>query len=99
MSQIPSIGRIVHYKLPVAYGPDSWRPAIITQVFEGGYASGYGSNLTVFLDGANDMRYPEHVQALSDQGCVVDNQSAGCGSVTSAEEGTEPGSWRWPPRV
>lgn len=42
----PSVGRIVHYKLPNG----RIRPAIITEVWPGNSRV----NLTVFMDGSND---------------------------------------------
>jgi len=90
----PSIGRIVHYRLPDRYegGPERWRPAIVVQEF------GELANLTVFLDGLNDGTTPEDVKALRESGldCALHGQ---CASRGSAAEGTGVGEWRWPPRV
>lgn len=93
MGQKPSIGRKVHYRLPVACGPDEWRGAEVVQVFDGGRC-----NLTVFLDQANDSRHYDHVDAMTEQGMSLHGVGF-LAAVGSAEEGTEPGNWRWPPRV
>lgn len=86
----PTIGSVVHYLLT----PHEVRPAIITAVFKSdGYPGGYGCNMTVFLDIANDFvewRRKEHPSSL-----LVEGRDA---FACSATQGDEPGCWRWPPR-
>ncbi len=49
--QVPATGQIVHYVLPDGPNAGAHRPAIITEVWSGGYV-----NLQVFVDGTNDYR-------------------------------------------
>lgn len=91
----PSIGRIVHYRLPPRFEGDTaevWRPAAIVDVFPSG--DGHLLNLTVFLDGLNDTRHG----GLAKDG-RIDLHSPAIGSVGSAAEGTAHNEWRWPPRA
>lgn len=89
-SPIPTLGHVVHYCLP--WG--AWRPAIVTG---DGVAHEEGSlaNLHVCLDGVNDTRNSEDVQALRNVGVL----SGAVLSVASAPEGDGPGRWRWPVMV
>jgi TPP-dependent pyruvate/acetoin dehydrogenase alpha subunit len=87
--QKPTIGRIVHYRLAEHDGvrADSvgkYRPAIIVETW--GENSPH-VNLRVFLDGSNDCKHDE-------KGNVIPASEWS----TSRMEGTEPGTWRWPPR-
>lgn len=86
----PTIGRIVHYRLPDRHGAERWRPAMVVQTF------GETCNLTIFLDGLNDANSPEDVKALRDSGLGVSQAFASAGSRA---EGTGEGNWRWPPRA
>lgn len=89
----PSIGRIVHFQIREGV----YRAAMVTEVFESDcYSSGFGCNLTVFLDEGNDTRYPELRGALKNVGLDVVGAH---GYAKSCEEGTAVGTWRWPPRV
>lgn len=90
MTNTVTIGRIVHYVLPLtARNAGQVRPAIITRVWQQlDYESHPGmSNLRVFLDGGNDQdphanpQYPEWV-----------------GSVCYDADGAL-GTWHWPPRA
>lgn len=91
MGPKPTIGRIVHYHMPNG----EFRPATITQVFESeGYQGGYGCNLTIWLDQANDER---HTEALKQQGCFSKDGGASA-YATSSVQGGKPGNWAWPPR-
>lgn len=93
MSQTPSLGRVVHFRLPDRYpGDERWRPAVIVNVF------GNLVNLTVFLDGLNDARDQDDMRLLQDAGvfCGMHSRVA---SVGSRAEGTDDGCWRWPPFV
>lgn len=92
----PSIGRIVHFRLPDKYegAPARWRPAVITEVITHELEmmppqTRYYANLVVTLDGPNDADLAE--------------LPAGPGPLTiwrgTVSEGTEAGCWRWPPRV
>ena len=88
----PTLGRIVHYLLPSEFGHEAWRPAIVVNGPWDGRV-----NLSVMLDGANDLGSSEKVEALNQVGTLT-----GPGpvlSVGSAREGVEPGCWCWPPRV
>lgn len=88
----PTIGRIVHVRI----SEHDWRPAILTHVFESdGYATGFGSNLTVFLDAANDLR-DGGINRLAEAGLSVAGFALAYGC--SLEEGDKVGQWRWPPR-
>lgn len=95
----PSIGRIVHFQI----NEHEHRAAVITRVFESeGYATGYGCNLTVFLDAGNDARLPEQVAALEAVGLSVEGPGLAFGSSReqgSGPNGLIPGTWRWPPRA
>lgn len=77
--QQPTLGRIVHYILTGADGPEgNVRAAIVS----GGLFEGNLVNLQVFLDGPNDHQ-----------------NGPGVMWVGSVPEGTEPGTWHWPPRT
>ena len=94
MSQKISVGRIVHYKLPLRHDgdPGQWRPAMVTSV----HGDGDLANLTVFLDACNDVRQIDE-ESFAQLGIeVLDDAHA---SVGSAEEGDKQGNWRWPPRA
>lgn len=94
MGPKPSIGRIVHYRLPPRYEGDAaevWRPAFVVDVF--GSEENPLCNLTVFLDVLNDTREGGLAKCGS-----LDLISAAIASVGSAQEGTSQGEWRWPPR-
>lgn len=95
----PTIGRIVHYSLPLK-GPaehEVLRPAMITEVFEGG-AEGPMCNLTVFLDQANDLRIHGDELRKEIGWAIPDGQSVHA-FPTSVHEGTSAGTWRWPARA
>jgi hypothetical protein len=91
----PTIGRTLHYRLPEPPGSTSerWRPATVVNDFGPDVPH---VNLTVLLDGINDLRHPEDVAALHNAGCAIEGVLL---CVGSAVEGTAPGCWRWPPRV
>lgn len=94
MNPKPTIGRIVHYRLPPRFEGDTaevWRPATVVGVF--GHEDNPLCNLTVFLDALNDTGGG----GLAESG--LDVVSAAIGSVGSAQEGTAQGEWRWPPRL
>jgi len=81
----PSIGRIVHYRLPNKYEDvERWRPAIVTAVWSDNCV-----NLRLFLDGANDA------DALP----IYGTDPAHPDWITSSTAGADVGDWRWPPRV
>lgn len=84
----PTIGRIVHYRLPDRYeGDNRWRPAMVVNSFDG---TTHNANLTVFLDGLNDVRDANLIESVGLRvGLFL--------SVGSASEGEKPGNWRWPP--
>ena len=95
----PSIGRIVHFRLPDKYdgAEPRWRPAVITNVIEHELEvmppiTRHYTNLVVTLDGPNDADID------GDEGSAVDApvHTVWRGTVS---EGTEAGCWRWPPRV
>lgn len=90
----PTIGRVVHYRLPERPGDtrERWRPA---HVVNGPFPEGR-VNLTVMLDGLNDARDAEEVELLNSAGVLYTHALL---SVGSADEGEAPGCWRWPPRV
>lgn len=54
MSQVPSVGRIVHYVLPDGRSKGEVRPAIIIRVW-----SQTCVNLQVFIDHTNDYPIPQ----------------------------------------
>ena len=90
----PSIGRIVHCRLPETHGADTWRPAIIVNGPWGGLV-----NLTVFLDGLNDCSSAEKCRALAQTfGIETPDPGAPLFTTGSRAEGDAPGCWRWPPR-
>jgi hypothetical protein len=94
MGQPLSVGRVVHYRLPVAEGyPATWRPALVVNEFDGKLG-----NLKVELDPANDLRQDvglrDGLAKLGHYEVVVDHFHA-----YSANEGDQPGNWRWPPQV
>lgn len=101
----PSIGRLVHYRLPDEFGLDEWRAAMVVQIFESDVVR---CNLTVYFDALNDMNWAPKKVALRKLGVSWPEAAVGDltipsmvfqGAVGSAHEGTEPGDWRWPPRV
>lgn len=85
MSQTPSVGRIVHYVLPMgaAGGRNTGhiRPLIITQVWDNGMVNG-----KVILDGQNDLGHEDHAYSTF---------------YSEPQEGSvlQPNTWHWPPRV
>lgn len=79
----PSIGRIVHYRLPDGRSAGDLRPAIVVTVWpEDGTPHGGSLQLQVFTDGTNDG--PSY--------------ASGIAWKTSVVEGTDLGTWRWPER-
>lgn len=83
---VPSVGRIVQYRLPARWeGDERWRPAIMVNVF------GKLANLSVFLDGMNDLDDKELDKLGVIRGSIL--------SVGSRHEGETPDCWRWPPKV
>ena len=92
----PSVGRIVHFRLPDRYeGVERWRPALITAVeiseIETQPPSRYClASMVVTLDGPNDSdlysRDPDKPPI----------HTIWRGNIT---EGTGVGHWRWPPKV
>jgi hypothetical protein len=83
--QKPSVGRIVHYVMPIRYGRarGEVRPAIIVRVFPGETDK---VQLQVFTDGSNDG-----LECVL--GIVWET------SVHHDEAGKALGTWHWPPRV
>lgn len=89
----PSIARILHYHLPPRFDGDvRWRPAFVVNEFGNGLV-----NLTVFLDGLNDAQDQADADAI--EACGTVQSGFLFLSVGSAQEGTGPGEWRWPPRA
>lgn len=89
----PTIGRIVHLKV----NEHEFRAATITQVFESeGYKGGFGCNMTVHLDLANDFE-SHRLEEIKKAGVYLHGQSAAY--ACSKIEGEEVGDWRWPPRA
>jgi len=96
--QQPSIGRIVHYTLDDAPPADSdafvydahVRAGVVTRVFDAGV------NITLFLDGANDVGLAPHVYtrqispAVDVEAC--DEHPAG---TLDAGQLPHPGHWHW----
>lgn len=82
------VGDTVLVRIDARSTPERWRPAIVTQMFDGlPYI-----NATVFLDGLNDARHArEGHLALADSLRLIDDAHAVIGS---ASEGTGPGQWR-----
>jgi hypothetical protein len=84
---VPSVGRIVHYVLPLhsSLRPDKigdHRPAMVVRVW-GEVDPDTTIQLSVFLDGKNDM-----------EGYTGQNHWAT--SVRHDEVNKEPGTWHWP---
>jgi len=83
-AQVPTVGRIVHYRVGGDDDAPELRPAIVVRDWGGGCV-----NLQVFLDGRNDDRHAE----TSERECIQ-----GTAWRTSVTEGAEVGQWRWPAR-
>lgn len=93
----PTIGRIVHYKVPGLPDADAWRPAMVTAVFPSG-DDAHLLNLTVFLDQANDARnYGDEIRDALPY-AMPPGQGVHM-FPTSAAQGDHAGEWRWPPRA
>jgi hypothetical protein len=82
---VPSIGRVVHYKLPAGPNRGEYRPALIVRVW-GEATPDSAVQLQVFTDGHNDG--PEYAAGIH-----------WATSVKHDESGTEFGTWKWPPYV
>lgn len=84
--QVPTVGRIVHYRIGGTDEAPEFRPAIIVRVW-----SEVGVNLQVLLDGTNDRvgRLPGEVARVPDVGIVW---------CTSIMRGLGVGQWCWPAR-
>lgn len=94
MSQQPSIGRVVHYRL-TQYDVDSIERR---KTAAGAVANPHTVGQVVPLDIV--LVWPdEHgagVPGVNGQAKIDGNFQLW---ITSAREGTEPGTWSWPPRV
>lgn len=89
MQEIVTIGKLVHYVLPLGRSAGEHRPAIVTRIW-GTPTSDYtpAVQLQVFTDGTNDF---EHNQNGA-------NGLLWATSVPYNPEGTS-GSWHWPERT
>lgn len=86
---IPSIGRIVHYRLPSGRNVGEYRPAVITRVWDDPATPESPVNLQVFTDGMNDAEGGTHrgePLLFPPPAFWVDNVSFGDGL----------GQYRWP---
>lgn len=93
---VPTIGRIVLYRLPPRFeGDETLRAALVANA----WPSSSCANLRVFLDPANDLqdggRWLRKWAEKRGDVQVLGNELA----VLSSSEGEEPGDWRWPARV
>ena len=81
--QVPSIGRIVHYKLPGGTNRGHYRPAIIVRVWDEPATPESLVQLQVFTDGQNDglVGFPNVIWE------------------TSVKPGDGFGEYIWPPYV
>lgn len=76
--------RPVFYCLPERFDGDRrWRPALIVNDL---FADGSIANLSVFLDGANDLRDGKAILGGPVYGLIL--------SVSSAKQGDGPGNWK-----
>lgn len=81
--QVPSIGRVVHYRLDVGPHAGDCRPALIVRVW--GEGPDALVNLQVLTDGGNDE--DEYASGIVWRTSVHRNTD------------NEPGSWHWPEYV
>lgn len=105
MSQLPSIGRVVQFRIGGIEFEPIYRPALVTAVADIDDAV----NLVVTLDGHNDRVILEANQAriyagdaevAGSAGDWIARAAANCTLwVVRVVEGTAVGTWRWPPRV
>lgn len=80
---------LVQYRMPLVYGKDAWRAALVV-----GTPDLELANLLVYPDGRGD--FAKHAAASARAGDV---QPGGMLYVQGAEEGDEPGDWRLPERT
>lgn len=80
----PTIGRLLHYKLPSGPSVGQTRPAIVVRE----WGNDYCVNLQVFLDQANDGAVPTYVTSA-----IRADSEYGKGIADGL------GCWSWPPRV
>lgn len=88
-ASLPHVAMLVQYRMPLAYGKDAWRAAIVV-----GTPDVELANLLVYPDGRGD--FAKHAAAIARAGDV---QPGGMLYVQGAEEGDEPGDWRRPERT
>jgi hypothetical protein len=102
---IPSVGRIVHYRLPAdAKRAGEIRPAIIVRVNGDPSAPLTSCNLYVLFDGPNDAEIEdvdivEHQLSSDEVGDFATALIINTSWVGSVCQGTEPGQWSAPPFV
>lgn len=91
---IPTIGRIVHYKLSATDAlriNGNWRKGDGT-----GNASAEGDVVPLIIVRVWPDEFGTGVAGVNGQAILDGNDTLW---VTSAKEGTEPGTWSWPPRT
>jgi hypothetical protein len=82
--QVPSIGRVVHYRLDIGPHAGECRPAFVVRVWSDTLV-----NLQVFVDGTNDYDKPHQgTESLPLWRTSVHQNSD-----------NEPGTWHWPEHV
>ena len=84
--QVPSVGRIVHYRLEAGPHAGDCRPALIVRVWGAGPDALV--NLQVFVDGSNDYYENQGPEPLSLWRTSVHRNTD-----------NEPGTWHWPEYV
>ena len=97
MSQIPTVGRIVHYKLrgtDAAYVADRRAPGIAEVPFKGNPV-GEGSVVPMIVTAVWPDEFGPGAPGVNGQAFLDGNDQLW---VTSAAEGTAPGQWSWPSR-
>jgi len=89
----PTPGRIVHFRIPDSeeYGGGRWRPALVLAV--GAANLILRVHLLVGECAAGWMSTYKW-----GRGAMMDHVGADDLQVAGAQEGTEVGQWRWPPR-
>ncbi len=90
---IPTIGRIVHYRLSEN---DALRINKNWQSGVGGNASSGGDIVPLIIVRVWPDEFGAGIPGINGQAILDGHDTLW---VTSAHEGTEPGQWSWPPRV